>query len=347
MKIRKMVEAVCLLLAVALPTGVLGAEKAPEEVNVNQPLSQLVASIEETMRANIYDAAVLRSPAYTEIVAKIRRLPEQTNDKSVFIQEFNELWKDGPFSHVNLVTSEQTPDQMATFYDSMNAGPQAVALDFENDAAILTVNTMMGQDTIRQIEAAYDQIADKAPGGLVIDLRNNKGGAFAIVPLVGHLISETTDAGVFLSNKHTSAHNSASAVQEIDALAAWHGWSIQAFWQDVATAPVTRVSFEPLQPYYGGRVYVLVSNITASAAELASDVLHASANVTLVGEHTAGEMLSQKPHPVGGNVYLFLPFADYISKKTGRIEGKGLSPDIIVPAQDALGYALERLAGLQ
>ena len=45
---------------------------------------------------------------------------------------------------------------------------------------IMEVKTMMGVDTIEQINEAYKQIDAKNPQALIIDLRNNEGGAFAI-----------------------------------------------------------------------------------------------------------------------------------------------------------------------
>ena len=61
----------------------------------------------------------------------------------------------------------------------------------------------------------------------------------------------------------------------------------------------------------------------------------------VVGETTAGEMLSQKPFDLDGGYLLFLPIADYYSLYSGRIAGNPVEPDVPVDAEQALERALE------
>ncbi len=42
---------------------------------------------------------------------------------------------------------------------------------------------------------------------LIIDLRNNTGGTFAGIPLIGHLIKDSIDAGLFVSRKWWKNHS--------------------------------------------------------------------------------------------------------------------------------------------
>jgi carboxyl-terminal processing protease len=51
-------------------------------------------------------------------------------------------------------------------------------------------------------------------------------------------------------------------------------------------------------------------------------------------------MLSQKPYDLSNGWILFLPFADYIARHSGRIEGKGLQPDVAIQAEQALDCAM-------
>ena len=157
------------------------------------------------------------------------------------------------------------------------------------------------------------------------------------------------DAGVFLSNNYGHAQNESPSTQEINQLSPWRGWSLRSFWHDVEINGVTRVQFEPQAPKFKGPVYVLVSNKTASAAELAAEAMRASGRAILIGENTAGAMLSQKPYKLSNGLMLFLPFADYVSRHSGRIEGKGLQADIETKSDLALDKAFEliQLAGNQ
>jgi C-terminal processing protease CtpA/Prc len=201
---------------------------------------------------------------------------------------------------------------------------------------------MMGLDTIEEIDAAYDEIAARGAGKLIIDLRENGGGAFAVLPLVSHLIAEPYDAGAFVARRWNAAHQKPPSRADVVNVAPWTGWSIKAFWADVQHAALVRVQFAPAAPRFSGPVYVLTSTKTASAAELAADALQGAKRALIVGEKTAGEMLSQTMYDVPGGFQLSLPIADYYSLASGRIEGDGVEPDIAVAADEALAAALAR-----
>lgn len=117
------------------------------------------------------------------------------------------------------------------------------------------------------------------------------------------------------------------------------------FWNAVQTEALTPIGFQPAEDnHFDGPLYVLTSNETASAAELAADALKASGRAILVGETTAGEMLSQTVFDVPGGLQLWLPIADYYSLAYGRIEGVGVAPDIAADAGLAQDIALDLIA---
>ncbi len=78
---------------------------------------------------------------------------------------------------------------------------------------------------------------------------------------------------------------------------------------------------------------------SASATELAADALRASGRATIVGETTLGRMLSGSMFDLADGFVVVLPVADYTSATSGRIEGKGVAPDVVVPAGEALDRA--------
>jgi C-terminal processing protease CtpA/Prc len=260
-----------------------------------------------------------------------------------FIEGFREIWQDGPFSHVEFSKAQQTAADLASYLDTLRVGGGGAQLSWEGKVAILTVNTMMGLDTIEEIDDAYAEIAKHDTGALIIDLRENTGGAFAVRPLLAHLLSSPYAAGVFVSQQWNANHHGPPSPAEMQAAAPWEGWSITAFWADVQENALTGISFTPATPVFTGPVYVLTSKRTASAAELATDALSGSGRALVIGENTAGEMLSQKIFDIPGGFHLSLPVADYYSVKNGRIEGAGIMPDIGTDAADAMKTALRQL----
>jgi C-terminal processing protease CtpA/Prc len=311
----------------------LGAE---EPVN----FIQLVEEINNVMFEHHYNIRELKGEGYQSVLLSMKELAAKTTSKQEFIAGFKDIWKNGPFSHVVIGSNKGTAKQVATYLDAMNVGEQGAQLSWQLDIAVLTINTMMGQDTIERIRAHYQTIAEKNAKALIIDLRSNEGGAFAIKPLVSHLIKKPLNAGYFVAQKWSSRHKRLPTKHELAELEPWSGWSILAFWRDVQDQALIKVQFEPANLHIDVPVYILTSGKTASASELATDALQSAGRVTVIGEKTVGQMLSQKPFDLPNGLQLYVPIADYYSINTGRLEGNPIQPDIETTAAKAMQVAL-------
>ena len=175
----------------------------------------------------------------------------------------------------------------------------------------------------------------------MVDLRGNGGGAFAVKPLVEHVIDEPLDAGYFISQVWNREHEAPPTAAQALAAPLWQGWSIIGFWKAVQETDIVRVQFRPAEPNFDGPVYVLLDERSASATEMAADALRSSGATTLVGRRSAGEMLSQSMFDVSDGFIVSLPVADYYSVANGRIEGIGVPVDVEAEPQQALAVALE------
>jgi carboxyl-terminal processing protease len=304
--------------------------------------------IDETMRRHLFDPRILASPASERLSALVDSLARTATSQREFMSGFNRLWRAGPVSHVRMQRALMPAGIMMHVVDTMRVGEGATSLRWDGTIAILTVNTMMGLDTRERISVLYREIVEKQASGLIIDLRENGGGAFAVVPLVGHLIERPFDGGVFLGRRWFATHDRVPTPEEIGALTPWTGWSVKRFWNDVETAGILRIQFAPMAPRYAGPVIVLTSEKTASAAEMATDALLHGGRTSTLGERTAGQMLSQRMFDLVPGIHLLVPIADYHSARMGRIEGVGIPPSVAMPAAVALDSAIARLrAGRQ
>src|SRR5688572_33231242 len=298
-------------------------------------------AINATIRANHFRPTELDSEAYRQIENLVTALGETAASADEFNAGFAGIWKKGPFSHVALLRAEEPAADRIARMDTMIVGKDAVTLAWQDTAAILTVNTMTGADTIDAINAAYKEIAARGAAKLIIDLRRNDGGAFAVVPLAGHLISEPIDAGVFVTGLWYRDHSQPPRPADFSSAAPWRGYSVKAFQADVLTRPLTSYRIDPIQPTFRGPVFVLTSGRSISAAEIAADALQAIGRATLIGEKTPGILLSSKLFDIPGGFHLRVPIADYYSIAGARLEGHGVTPDIAVSADQALDVALE------
>ena len=296
--------------------------------------------INNLMRQYHYNPAELISPEYMAMEFKTKMLGSRATSDDEFINSFNDIWRSGPFSHVRLQKAQQPVVAMAKYLDELRVGDGATTLRMNDDYAVMTIYTMMGADTIERISAYYQQITEAGVDNLIIDLRNNDGGAFAVKPLVGHLLTKAVDVGVFVSQPWNAKNRKPPTLAQTQQTKPWTGWSLTSFWADVQKNNLTRIQMTPMAPHFQGKVYVLTSKKTASAAELATDALAYLENVTIIGEKTEGAMLSQTMFDVASGIHLFLPIADYYSHRMGRIEGAGVKPDIQVKAYAAMDKAV-------
>ena len=147
---------------------------------------------------------------------------------------------------------------------------------------------------------------------VIFDLRQNGGGSPSMIQLItSYLLEEPTHINSFY-------------VRESD--------SIQQFWTAASVSGPRMADVD---------VYVLTSGYTFSAAEEFTYNLKNLKRATIVGETTGGGA-----HPVGGHVYpnlnvrIRIPFGRAINPISGtNWEGTGVTPDIEVPADQALERA--------
>ena len=302
---------------------------------------QAAEAINATIRANHFHRAELDSSAYVQIERNVIALGERATSAEEFIEGFNALWRKGPFSHVSLRKAQESVAERYARFDTEIAGPDAVTLMWQDNVAVLTVNTMSGADTIAAIDAAYAQIVSRKAAKLIIDLRRNDGGAFAVVPLVGHLIDKPIDAGVFVVGSWYADHRTPPGPADFASARPWRGYSVRAFQADVLTRPLTSYRIDSLQPHFPSPVFVLTSARSLSAAEIAADALKSIGRARIVGEKTPGAVLSSKLFDIPGGFHLRVPIADYYSITGARLEGLGVTPDIAVSADQALDVARE------
>ena len=96
-------------------------------------------------------------------------------------------------------------------------------------------------------------------------------------------------------------------------------------------------------PLRNAKVYLLVSNRTASAAEHFALALRSTSRATLIGEATAGANHFGGAQPLGEHFAVWMPVGRTYDIETGKDwEGAGIAPDIAVDPKQALVLALEK-----
>lgn len=135
--------------------------------------------------------------------------------------------------------------------------------------------------------------------GVVLDLRENPGGyvlAFEIA--VAEFFSQRVPTGTFVSRNG----------REKDS----YGKSF-------------------LSAKYPGKVVILTSGATGSAAEIFTHVMQHTGRATVIGRRTAGAVIVARNYPLPGGGSMQVPIQDYRGLDGKRLEGRGVIPDIGVP----------------
>ena len=319
--------------------GDIHGQEVPQSKGRIRDYQPILTAFDRVVDERIFDPKTLKDEAFANFRQRLDTITNLAQNDFDMTLGFHFAWNNEPFSHFQIRRSVATSQEMFESFDQMLMGYEAAHVRFEDDLAILRVDTMMGLDTIKQIQAAYGKIQDQGSKRLIIDLRGNGGGAFAVKPLVEHIIDEPIESGYFLSRPWFTHHTDLPSATTLEQTAAWEGWSIGRFWQDVQRQGVMKLRFEPAEPHFKGPVFVLVDSYSASATELAADAFRISGKATIVGERTAGEMLSQSFFDLVDGYILSLPVADYYSMEYGRIEGTGVPVDIQCASEQALDHA--------
>jgi carboxyl-terminal processing protease len=181
----------------------------------------------------------------------------------------------------------------------MMEGLPPVYLDFErrvlDDAVGYIRFNSFHRDLTDRILSAIEEFHDLP--GLVIDIRGNSGGDFQVRRAIAEqLIVERARV-----------------------------------WQYVNRFGTDDIVLEPAPGAYRGEVVFVVDEMSASSAEELSGAMQALGRAKVVGNRTAGLVLVAGVQALGAGATLVYPSAETRFANGFAPEGKGITPDLIVP----------------
>jgi carboxyl-terminal processing protease len=89
------------------------------------------------------------------------------------------------------------------------------------------------------------------------------------------------------------------------------------------------------QPFHK-KIVVLVNEWTNSAAEMVASFAAENKLATIVGKKTAGNVLGAANFKVGSGYWVRLPIFGWCTSQGECVEGKGVSPDVVVDVDPRL-----------
>jgi C-terminal processing protease CtpA/Prc len=190
---------------------------------------------------------------------------------------------------------------------------------------------MVGVEVANEISSQVEELGDVEH--LIIDLRGNTGGGIGALRVMSLLTPKKLPVGFALDRKSAQnqvmdAKNSFPRFNKIPA-------SKNRLWLLALRYAPMLVRKSPIvleteglgnKPFHG-RVVLLVDRHTASAAEMIIAFARENSLATIVGERTAGRLLSATSAKVGHGYRLAFPTGAYYTWKGSVLEGTPIEPD--------------------
>lgn len=154
-----------------------------------------------------------------------------------------------------------------------------------------------GKQSVNLLRKKLEEYSDTR--GLVFDLRSNTGGSSYYKRVaVGHFFPDNIEMGTYVTRKG----------------------------KEIEEESVDFLAFN-----YDKPMVILVNSISLSAAEIFTHILQFHHRATVIGQKTAGAVLTAQTFnlPDGGEI--MVPKNDYIGLNGERLEGAGVVPDIELP----------------
>ena len=193
---------------------------------------------------------------------------------------------------------------------------------------------MVGVEVANAISSAAETLG--AVENLIIDLRGNTGGGIGALRVMSLLTPDRVPVGFALDRRRGAAYHDSEKLRypcftHIPS-------STKALWPLALKFAPAMLTKKPIvlqteglgkQPFHG-RIVLLVNRHTASAAEMIVAFARENKLATIIGEKTAGRLLSATSVKVGKGFRLALPTGAYYTWRGTILEGTPIEPDELV-----------------
>lgn len=302
--------------------------------NTTPKKQKTVAKIIKLAEEKICNPNFLKTEEWKNFVSKIQTETMLNLDDKSFATAFNEAASELTFSHFYIRLNEKKSTTATKKpFELQEINPSTAILhlrQFVSDASGLHI--------------IIQEITQKNYEHLIIDFRNNSGGTLdAAVVLAQFLTNEPVDAGTFITRSWFEKEGRYPTKEEIQQFPYLKDMSYKGF-RDISKELAFRLVLPSHErPTFTGGVYLLTNSNTASACEPLVYAFKRKKIGKIIGERTAGQMMSAEWFKVNEEFSVFIPTVDYMTKEATRLDMVGVIPDIAVSSEKALEVALERI----
>ena len=315
--------------------GLIKGKKVSPEYTIDY--DKVTNNILDTTQKYIFNPQILNTNHWQKFKRRLKRLSERAKDDVEYFLGFNMLSQKLPFSHYRLFIREDK------FNIHKDQNTNTVFLDEINQSTVqMRIKSFSG--SAEEMDSVFRKVLSNQYKNLIVDLRDNSGGGInSALVFGGYLVDEKTDVGVFLTNDWFNKYNVLPNSHIYPELPVSEAKTTEDFINELNNNKAVRLTVEPSANTFQGNVFLLTNNETASTCEPIVYSLKKNNIATVVGQRTAGAMLSATGKKIIGKYHLFIPFADFYTADGQRLEQKGVQPHISVQSSKALNYTINEL----
>lgn len=306
-----------------------------------QERKELISDIIRLTETNICNPAFLETDAWTNFLETIQKTEVLALDDEAFSKAFNRAATSLPFTHFYMSVTNKKKLRKAKKRAKANGTLKAFELSKINKTtAVLAVRKFIPNGDLM-----HEMVAGIKLGRyehLIIDLRGNRGGTLDAAVVLGQFLTpKMIDAGSYLSRSWFQKNKRYPSMEEIQNFPFLKDMSYAGFKKAAQNQGFRMVIPPHTNETFKGKVYVLIDGRTASTCEPFVHLLKEQGVAEIIGEKTAGAMLSGSSFTLKKNMRLFIPVQDYITAQGTRLDKVGVLPTIAISSEKALEKAIE------
>jgi hypothetical protein len=312
---------------------------APFSYNqINYNFSNLDSSIKKTFEKNFYNPHILKEKEWIEFFRKLNKVSNNAHDDLEFFIGFSNLSKNIKTSHIGILKNNPWND-----LEQLNNRSYVTIKKIDSTISYIKFEGFALQDS-NIVRSFFDSIIENKIPNLIIDLRGCGGGDYSSMTLSSYFIKKSLNAGFFVGNKYFNNNEILPSNEFLKNKSPYTGNSLREFLDEIINTGLLIGKVEPDKNLnYNGNVIVLIDKFSASATEPIVYFLKQNNLATIIGEKTAGQMLSSTVIDVKDGWTLLIPIADYYTSDRYRIENNGVKPNIKIKSEDALEYSIQMI----
>jgi hypothetical protein len=282
----------------------------------------------------IYDSTLLETKKWRTFNQKMRELIPKIQTDLELIVAFSHHAGKLPFSHFSLL-------KKSTFEMNTPEEPQ-LALKTKNKTAHLDIASFMG--TVSEIDSFMNIIKEGGYKHLIVDLRYNGGGSVAPgLAFARHVVDSSFYGGVLLSRKWFNQHTTLPKIEDYPSFPIFSESNLELLIKDIHIKEAICLKVIPKETTFSGNLYILTNKYTGSTCEPIVYGLKQNKRAIIIGEKTAGAMLSAETFQLCCGFNLFIPTATYYTSDGYKIDKNGVKPTINVKSQNAWKFIKKKL----